>query len=48
MEYSNKGVLNQLVRGLNDEEIQRKVLAWPEDKLIVEEVERFVMAEAPS
>ena len=41
--YTNTMVLQQMIRGLADEEIQRKLLA--KSDLTMEEAEKFVMAE---
>ena len=43
MDYTDAMVLQQLIYGLADEEIQRKLLAKP--KMTLEEAEKFVIAE---
>ena len=43
VDYTNTMVLQQMIRGLADEEIQRKLLA--KSDLTMEEAEKFVMAE---
>ena len=43
VDYTNIMVLQQRIRGLADEEIQRKLLA--KSDLTMEEAEKFLMAE---
>ena len=43
--YSNEMVLDQLVQGLNDDEIQKKVLACKEEDFNLDNIEKLVMNE---
>ena len=48
VDYSQEMVLDQLVRGLQDSEIQRKVLACKEEDFNLDAVEKVVIAEESS
>ena len=48
VDYSHEMVLDQLVRGLNDTEIQRKVLACKEEDFNLDSVEKVIIAEESS
>ena len=41
-DYSDKMVLDQLVQGLNDDEIQKKVLAYKEDQFNLKNIKKLV------
>ena len=45
MDYTEEMVLDNLIRGLADEEIKAKVFALPEEDCTAEKVLRFVEAE---
>ena len=45
MDYTDQMLLDNLIRGLADEEIKRKVLVTPETECTLEKVIRFVEAE---
>ena len=45
IDYSNEMVLDQLVRGLNDDDIQKKVLSCPEENFNLAAVEKIIIAE---
>ena len=45
VDYSNEMVLDQLVKGLNDDEIQKKVLSSKEDEFNLQNVEKIIVAE---
>ena len=44
-DFSEKMVLDQLVQGLNDEEIQKKVLAFKEEDFTLSKVEKLIITE---
>ena len=44
-DYTDQMVLDNLIRGLADEEIKRKVLATPETECTLAKVLRFVVAD---
>ena len=48
IDYSNEMVLDQLVRGLNDDDIQKKVLSCPEENFNLAAVEKIIIAEESS
>ena len=48
VDYSQEMVLDQLVRGLNDSEIQRKVLSCKEEDFNLDSVEKVVISEESS
>ena len=48
IDYSQEMVLDQLVRGLNDNEIQRKVLSCKEEDFNLDTVEKVIIAEESS
>ena len=45
VDYSNEMVLDQLVRGLNDDDIQKKVLSSNEQEFNIQNVEKIIVAE---
>ena len=45
VDYSNEMVLDQLVGGLNDDEIQKKVLSSSEQDFNLQNVEKIIVAE---
>ena len=45
IDYSNKMVLDQLIHGLNDDNIQRKVLSSQEEDSNLEEVEKIIVVQ---
>ena len=48
VDYAQEIVLDQLVRGLNDTEIQRKVLSCKESEFTLDSVEKIIVAEESS
>ena len=48
VDYSQEIVLDQLVRGLNDDEIQKKVLSTKEEEFNLDSVEKIIVAEESS
>ena len=48
VDYSQEIVLDQLVRGLNDDEIQKKVLSTKEEEFNLNSVEKIIVAEESS
>ena len=48
VDYSQEIVLDQLVRGLNDDDVQKKVLACKEADFNLDAVEKVVIAEETS
>ena len=48
IDYSQEMVLDQLVRGLNDNQIQRQVLSCKEEDFNLDTVEKVIIAEESS